>query len=166
MKIPKTYSLAVPRIGLSLVYFWFGLQQLQNAQAWVGFIPEIVLKYSPISATTIIHFNGAFEVVFSIALFLGICTRLTALLLGLHLAHISATLGFNSISVRDFGIVMGNLFIVLYGHDELCIDRFISTEEEHAEKNLFTDHPHAAQFSNIQSMRDLTHPPITPPTNS
>jgi len=141
ISIPKTYSLALPRIGLSGVFLWFGYQQLINSQEWVGFIPQIVMKYSPISAITIIHFNGAFEVVFATALFFGICTRLSALLLGLHLAHISATLGFNSISVRDFGIVMGNLFVVLYGPDELCLDRFISSPEELHEKNIFKDHP-------------------------
>lgn len=141
MKISKTYSLAIPRIGLSFVFLWFGFQQLKHAVDWVGFIPDIVIKYSPINATTIIHFNGAFEVVFALALLLGISTRLSALLLGLHLAHISSTLGFNSISVRDFGIVMGNLFVVLYGPDELCLDRYISTPEELEEKNLFKDHP-------------------------
>lgn len=147
MNIPKTYSLAVPRVGLSLVYLWFGLEQLKNADAWVGYMPEIVVKYSPVNATTLIHFNGAFEVVFGMALFLGICTRLSALLLGLHLAHISATLGFNSLSVRDFGIVMGNLFVVLYGPDELTVDRLVSTTEELLEKNLFHNHALSSEYS-------------------
>ena len=137
MDISKKYSLAIPRIGTSLVFLWFGFQQLKDAQSWIGFIPEIVVKYSPVNATTLIHFNGAFEVVFGMALLFGICTRLSALLLGLHLAHISATLGFNSISVRDFGIVMGALFVFLYGPDEICIDMLISSHEELAEKNIY-----------------------------
>jgi len=73
---------------------------------------------------------------------------LSALLLGLHLAHITSTLGFNSISVRDFGVVMGSLFVVLYGPDELCIDRIISSPEELQEKNLFKDHPLQEQYPN------------------
>ncbi|OHA94027.1 MAG: hypothetical protein A3E02_02045 [Candidatus Zambryskibacteria bacterium RIFCSPHIGHO2_12_FULL_38_34] len=148
MKIPKTYSLALPRMGMSMVFLWFGFQQLKHANEWIGFIPQIILKYSPINATSIIHFNGAFEVVFALALFFGICTRLSALLLGLHLAHITSTLGFNSISVRDFGVVMGSLFVVLYGPDELCIDRIISSPEELQEKNLFKDHPLQEQYPN------------------
>jgi uncharacterized membrane protein YphA (DoxX/SURF4 family) len=155
ISIPKTYSLALPRIGLSFVFLWFGFEQLKHANEWVGFIPEIVVKYSPINATTIIHFNGAFEVVFALALFFGICTRLSALLLGLHLAHISATLGFNSISVRDFGIVMGNLFVVLYGPDELCIDRLISSPEELHEKNIFKDHPLQHEYQSNSSINQL-----------
>lgn len=147
MNIPKTYSLAVPRVGLSLVYLWFGYEQLQNASAWVGYIPEFVVKYSPVNATTLIHFNGAFEIVFGVALLLGLCTRLSALLLGLHLAHISATLGFNSLSVRDFGIVMGNLFVVLYGPDELTVDRLISSAEELMEKNLFHNHELHSEYN-------------------
>lgn len=146
MSIPKTYSLAVPRVGLSLVYFWFGFEQLKNAAEWVGYIPQVVIKYSPVDAITLIHFNGAFEVVFGVALFLGLCTRLSALLLGLHLAHISATLGFNSLSVRDFGIVMGNLFVVLYGADELSVDRLISSTEEMLEKNIFHNHELQSEY--------------------
>jgi uncharacterized membrane protein YphA (DoxX/SURF4 family) len=155
ISIPKTYSLAVPRIGLSFVFLWFGFQQLKHASEWIGFIPEIVVKYSPINATTIIHFNGAFEVVFALALLFGVCTRLSALLLGLHLAHISATLGFNSVSVRDFGILMGNLFVVLYGPDELCIDRLISSPEELLEKNIFKDHPLENEYQSNSSINQL-----------
>lgn len=157
MIIPKTYSLAVPRMGLSLIFLWFGFQQLKHANEWVSFIPDFVVKYSPVHPTTLIHFNGAFEVVFALALFFGICTRLSALLLGLHLAHISSTLGFNSISVRDLGIVMGTLFVVLYGPDELCIDRLISSPEELHEKNLFNGHSLQTEYS--------THMIYTPPKN-
>lgn len=130
MKINTAYAIAMPRIGLSLVFFWFGLQQITNTQAWIGYIPDFVIRYSPISGSTIIHFNGAFEIVFAFALLAGICTRLSAILLGLHLAHITAMMGLNSIGVRDFGIVMGALGVFLYGPDNLCLDMIHFTQEE------------------------------------
>ena len=130
MKINTAYAIAMPRVGLSLVFFWFGLQQLTNTQAWISYIPDFVIKYSPINASTIIHLNGAFEVIFALALLAGICTRLSALLLGLHLAHITAMMGLNSIGVRDFGIVMGALGVFMYGPDLLCLDMIHFTQEE------------------------------------
>lgn len=146
MKINTEYALAVPRIGLSFIFFWFGFQQLLNTEVWISYIPEFVIKYSPVNASTIIHFNGAFEVVFAFALFFGICTRLSALLLGLHLAHITATMGINSIGIRDFGIVMGVLGVFLHGPDKLCLDMFLSTPEELELKSIppkknFSIHP-------------------------
>ncbi len=130
MKINTAYAISIPRIGLSLIFFWFGFEQLFNTEAWMGFIPDFVSKYSPISTSSLIHFNGAFEVIFALALMCGICTRLSALLLGLHLAHITAMMGFNSIGVRDFGIVMGVLGVFFYGPDNLCLDMIHFSREE------------------------------------
>jgi uncharacterized membrane protein YphA (DoxX/SURF4 family) len=130
MKINTAYAIAIPRIGLSFIFLWFGFQQLTDANSWIGYLPEFVIKYSPISPATFIHFNGAFELVFAMALMCGICTRLSALLLGLHLAHITALMGINPVGVRDFGIVMGVLGVFFYGPDNLCLDMIHFSKEE------------------------------------
>lgn len=136
MEASKSYLLAIPRIGLALVFLWFGFQQLKYAESWIGYVPETIMKYLPISPSTFIHFNGAFEVVFGIALIFGICTRLSIFLLGLHLAEITYSIGLDSTGVRDFGVVMGSLFVFLYGPDELTIDKLLLNTEESSEKPM------------------------------
>lgn len=131
------YGLALPRIGLSLVFLWFGFEQLLHTMSWVSYVPQFFIENSPVDVTTLVHLNGAFEVVFGFALLFGICTRLSALLLALHLAHITAIVGFDSIGVRDFGIVMGALGVALTGADKLCIDSFFTTESQ---VNTFLHH--------------------------
>jgi uncharacterized membrane protein YphA (DoxX/SURF4 family) len=123
---PSSVPLAVLRIGMSLVFIWFGTQQFLHTQSWVSYIPQWVMDMSSLDAVTLVHINGAFEIVFGIALLLGICTRVTALLLALHMAEIAFTVGYDSIGVRDFGLTIATFAIFLYGADRYCLDRFIS----------------------------------------
>lgn len=112
----------VLRIGISLVFVWFGTQQLLSADMWIGFIPEWVIKLSPVSATTLVHFNGALEVVFGTALMLGFFTRISALILALHMSHITFLVGYDSIGVRDFAISVAAFSIFFNGADPFSLD--------------------------------------------
>ena len=115
----------VVRVGVSLVFLWFGSQQLMDANAWAGLIPNWVLTLVPLSAQSLVRFNGSFEVVFGCALLVGIFTRITALLLALHLFHIMTVVGYNDIGVRDFGLSMATLSVFLYGSDPLCLENWL-----------------------------------------
>ena len=122
----KSSAPIILRIGLSLVFLWFGSQQLLHASMWVGLIPEWVLSLSQLSAATWVLFNGAFEIVFGLCLLAGYFTRITALLLAFHLLGIIFTVGYNDIGVRDFGLSMAAISIFLYGNDSWCLDRFLA----------------------------------------
>lgn len=115
----------VLRVGISLVFLWFGIQQLASPDMWIGFIPEWIIKMSPVSPVTLVHFNGALEVVFGTALILGFFTRISALVLALHMAHITFLVGYDSIGVRDFGITIGAFSIFLNGADAFSLDQLL-----------------------------------------
>ncbi len=115
----------VVRIGLSLVFLWFGSQQLMYPGMWLSFIPDWALAISHISALTLIHLNGSFEIIFGLFLLTGYFTRVTALLLALHLLNIMFAMGYTSIGVRDFGLSMAAISIFLYGADSLSLDKYL-----------------------------------------
>ena len=96
----KSSAPIILRIGLSLVFLWFGSQQLLYTSMWVGLIPEWVLSLSQLSAATWVLFNGAFEIVFGLCLLAGYFTRITALLLAFHLLGIIFTVGYNDIGEK------------------------------------------------------------------
>ena len=123
------YAPVVLRVGLSLVFLWFGSQQLLHTGAWTGLIPEWTLSLSGLNATTLVHFNGAFEIVFGICLLAGYFTRMSALLLALHLLGIIANVGYTPIGVRDFGLLMATIAVFLYGIDSWCFDKFLVKRE-------------------------------------
>lgn len=110
------------RIGIAIVFIWFGIQQILHANAWVGFIPSWLSGLFSLSAITWVHINGAFEIVFGAALFFGIYTRLSAFLLAFHMIDITLVVGYTSVGVRDFGLAIASIAIFLFGKDNACVE--------------------------------------------
>lgn len=120
----KAFAPIILRIGLSLVFLWFGFEQVINTSMWTSLIPDWITAISGISSVSLVYFNGAFEIVFGLFLLVGFFTRATALLLALHMFHITLTVGYSSIGVRDFGLTMAAFSIFFYGVDSWCLDSF------------------------------------------
>jgi uncharacterized membrane protein YphA (DoxX/SURF4 family) len=76
----------------------------------------------------LIYFNGWFELVFGLALFVGFYTRLSAFLIAIHLLHITITVGYSAIGVRDFGLAISALSVFLSGSDIWSIDKVFEKE--------------------------------------
>lgn len=129
LKKLNTYSPTILRIGISLVFIWFGTQQLLYSDAWTIFLPDWLVSMSPIAPTTILKINGVMEIILGSALLLGICTRVSALLLTLHMAGITLTVGYDAIGVRDFGLTIATLSIFLNGADAMTVDKRVFSKE-------------------------------------
>lgn len=118
----KRYAPAVLRIGLALVFLWFGFNQIFDGQSWLGYLPSFAYSL-PVKPITFIFLNGLFEVLFGSMLIVGIYTRLSSGLLSLHLLGIILSLGYNEIAVRDVGLFFAGLSVFLNGDDDLCLDK-------------------------------------------
>lgn len=117
----RQYGPVLLRAGISLVFLWFGTSQIFKPTDFTGFLPGF-LAALPIKPNDFVFMNGTFEVIFGLLLITGTFTRIAALLLGLHLGAIAATLGINQIGVRDFGLTLSTLSIALLGEDKFCLD--------------------------------------------
>jgi len=118
----KRYSPLLLRTGVAIIFLWFGFSQIKNPDSWIGMIPGYVKDIIPIDTNILVYMNGTFEVVFATLLLLGLYTRFTSLLLGLHLLHIVSILGYSANGARDFALAIATFSIFLYGEDEFCID--------------------------------------------
>lgn len=127
----KMHAPAVLRIGLALVFLWFGYMQLANTQMWIGLIPEWVTGMSGLEAATLVRFNGAFEIVFGLCLLAGFYTRIVALFLALHMIHVFLTIlmaqGLNGIAIRDFGLVVAAVTLFMLGEHGWSVDNCLPT---------------------------------------
>src|SRR3989344_4117998 len=112
----KKYAPTVVRIGIAIVFLWFGLSQFINPSEWTGWLPGYT-RALPASATTLVVLNGLLETIFGALLLVGFYTRLAAVLLSLHMAHIITVVGYGEIGVRDFGIFVGVLSAAFFGAD-------------------------------------------------
>lgn len=121
----KIWSSPILRIGLALVFLWFGINQIIDPTVWTAYLPEWLVSMSPISANNIVYLNGVFEIIFGTALLFGFFTRFVAFLLFLHIADITFTVGFDAIGVRDFGLTITTLAVWMNGYDFFTLDNFI-----------------------------------------
>lgn len=123
---------AVARIALALVFLYFGFSQLRDPVSFVGWLPAEA-SLIPVPAPLLIILNGAFEVLFGTLLLLGIYTRLSAALLGLHLLGIALSMGFTQTAVRDYGLALATIAIALAGPDRYCVDERYTRREPDAD---------------------------------
>lgn len=121
------YAPVVLRLALTAVFLWFGTSQLLNTNMWIGLVPVWATSLSGMSAVTIVHMNGVFEVIAGVLLALGVFVRLIAILLFAHLLVITSHLGLTPVGVRDFGLSFATLALALFGDDMYCLTH----SEEH-----------------------------------
>lgn len=109
------------RIGIALVYLYFGTSQLRNPDFFLGWLPNWTSNLI-ISQTNLIYINGTFEVIVGLMLLIGLFTKTSSFLLGLHLLFITIHIGYTEIGVRDFGLTMATFAITLLGKDKYSAD--------------------------------------------
>ncbi|MEK6897897.1 MAG: DoxX family membrane protein [Nanoarchaeota archaeon] len=120
MELSSEYGKVLLRISLSLVFLWFGANQIYSPANWESFVPSFLS--SMIQAKTIIFINGSFEILFGLMMLSGFYLRISAFLLSLHLMGIAISLGYNAIAIRDFGLSLATLSVSIMGSDKFCLD--------------------------------------------
>ncbi|MEN9614362.1 MAG: hypothetical protein RLZZ347_669 [Candidatus Parcubacteria bacterium] len=124
----ERHSNVVLRLGMAIVILWFGIQQVLYVGLWTAYIPDSVVTMTHLSAVTLVYLNALFELLFGTLMLFGWQTRLSALLLSLHLFDIMWVVGYGEIGVRDFGLAVAILVVSLNGPDLLCVQ---NKEESH-----------------------------------
>lgn len=120
----KNIGLIILRIGLAIVFLWFGFSQLFDGISWVYLVPEWASNLLHIPPAMIVLANGLVEVILGALLAMGFFVRPVALLLALHLALITIDMGFSATGVRDFGLTVATLSLFfLYAEQPLLQDQ-------------------------------------------
>jgi len=103
----------VLRLGLSVVFLWFGFSQIIDSLSWVSMVPDWAVNLLHLPPAMIVMANGAFEIVLGSLLAAGFFVRIIALVFALHLIPITVDLGLVASGVRDFGLIMASLALSL-----------------------------------------------------
>jgi len=136
MKSLKEYAPGFLRISLSLVFLWFGFNQLFDTDSWIGYLPQWGYNL-PIVPELLIQINGAVEIVLGTLLLLGLFTRLTALILTIHLLGISFNLGYNDVAIRDVGLSLATFAVFLHGKDRWSLDKKFNLQDKRILRFLY-----------------------------
>ncbi len=118
----EKYAKTVLRIAMSLVFLYFGIMQISNPDEWASFVPESLTKIPNLTANNLVMFNAIMELTLGLFLIIGLYTKFSSIILSLHLFGIAASIGFNPVGIRDFGLAIATLVIFLNGADNYSLD--------------------------------------------
>ena len=116
----QKYAPIVVRYGIGIVFLLIGLDQAFKPGNWVSWLPSFVP--SSISGETFFFLTGIFNTIVGVLLLIGFLTRLAAFLAALHLVGVLITIGYNEIFIRDLGLFLMAISVLLHGKDEWCLD--------------------------------------------
>jgi uncharacterized membrane protein YphA (DoxX/SURF4 family) len=122
MKPSTQWGTFVLRVGLAVLFLWFGFSQFLDQSTWISWVPEWAMNLTGLEAEMIVLLNGGFEIAFGVLLALGLYMRPAAALLGLHLVVLVFEIGPNSVGLRDFAIMMASFALALMPPDPYSLD--------------------------------------------
>src|SRR3989338_6025712 len=98
------YSYLALRIGLAIVFFWFGGDKFFHPDYWLqAWVPSWAVgfaSYVGVSGTQFVYINGIFEVLIGVSLISGVFMRFFSLLGAIFLICIAAVSGVTEIIIR------------------------------------------------------------------
>ena len=118
--LTKEHVPLILRVGLSLVFLWFGLNQLFDTTNFLGYLPEFLLQQT--YAESFVRLNGGFETILGILLLIGRYIKPVTIILALHLIGIIISLGYGDIAIRDVGLLFMTIAIYMGGKDKWSLD--------------------------------------------
>jgi len=122
---PRIIALLLLRLGLGGVFLVFGIDKFFHPAMWSAYIPQWFPQVS-----YFIYIIGIVEAIIGICVLIGFKTRVTSGIAAVMLLGIIGSLGYSEITVRDAGLLMTAIAIVLLGAGEFSLDaQIIRTRE-------------------------------------
>ena len=140
----KEESIPLVRYSVGLVFFLFGISQLLNPILWTAWVPQFI----PFAPKAVVITNGIFDLIVGGFLILGLFLRAFSLIGIIHLIGITASVGYNDIGIRDFGILLALVAVFLHGPDQYCLDSMWVKAEETSDNTINSGNN--LGYSNIQ----------------
>lgn len=112
-----SYSNISIRIGLAVVFLWFGVGKFINPSYWLNaWVPHTVITLLPkfrLSGMDFIYLNGIFEILIGLSLISGLGLRFFSFLGIIFLFVVLLFNGVSEVTIRDVGL-MGGLLSLLF----------------------------------------------------
>jgi len=113
----KGYAPLLVRVGLGLVFLFFGVDKIQRPEVWVGWIPPFLRGID-----NFLLINGIIEIAFGVLLIIGLFTRYVALIVSVFLMGILVVFSIDNITGRDIGLLFSAVSLILTGPGSPSID--------------------------------------------
>ena len=115
------YSNIFLRLGLSFVFFWFGIDKFIHPNYWLNaWVPEKIINFIAIfqmQGSDLIFISGIFEILAAISLLTNIFIGIFSFLASLYLVGIMIFHGMNEVLIRDIGLFGGLVSVFFWPHN-------------------------------------------------
>lgn len=110
MKKPSFHFL---RVGLAITFLWIGVLIFKNPEAWGGYLQPWAAGLLPIPIKEAMIGTAVLDVAIGALLLVDIFAWLAALVGALHLMIVLTVSGITEITVRDIGLLVGALALMM-----------------------------------------------------
>ncbi len=112
------YSNLMIRMGLTVVFLWFGIDKMFNPQHWLGAWtpPGLITSITKfgLNGVQLIYTFGIFEILIALSLASNVFSKLFSTLAIIFLIAILVMSGFNETTIKDIGLIGALLAIILW----------------------------------------------------
>ena len=106
------------RLGLALVFLWFGIDKFIHPDYWINaWTPlwlQSILNGMNIGNLNFIYANGIFEIILGLGFVFNIFVKLFALLTVIFLLIVILSFGLNEVIIRDAGLIGAALALLFW----------------------------------------------------
>jgi uncharacterized membrane protein YphA (DoxX/SURF4 family) len=113
----KEIGVYILRLGLAVVFLYFGISQILDQSKWIYFVPDRFLNFyiNEVLKQKLVFINGIFDLIIALSLISGIFIRIFSILGFIHLLSITIfSLGFEPSGIRDLGLAFAMLSLFFY----------------------------------------------------
>jgi len=108
----ESLGIYILRLGLSIVFLYFGIFQILDQSRWIYLIPDKFFNFyiNEVLKSKLVFVNGIFDVIIALSLISGIFLKIFSILGFIHIVSITIfSLGFTPSGIRDLGLAFAIL---------------------------------------------------------
>jgi len=108
----ENLGIYILRLGLAIVFLYFGISQILDQSKWIYFVPDRFLNFyiNEVLKQKLVFINGIFDTIIALSLISGLFIRIFSFLGFIHLFSITIfSLGFEPSGIRDLGLAFAML---------------------------------------------------------
>ena len=119
----KKTSFHFLRVGLAITFLWIGVLIFKNPEAWGGYLQPWAAGLLPIPLEQAMIGTAILDIMIGVFLLIDFLPWLAALIGAIHILIVLTVSGITDITVRDIGLLVGALALMIDSLPQSIIQR-------------------------------------------
>mgnify|MGYP001558659262 CR=1 FL=1 len=120
----KKTSFHFLRVGLAITFLWIGILIFKNPESWGGYLQPWVYELLPIPLEQAMIGTAILDIIIGTFLLVDFLPWLAALVGAIHLVIVLTVSGITDITVRDIGLLVGALALMIDSLPQWMLNKF------------------------------------------